>query len=221
MTDIRSESINKNNIRITRNNTLIILDYDDTLFPTTYVMKNNINLYDPEVRNRYIDFFSELDDFLYKLLKKLLDYGKIIIITNAYPQWVRTSSFVIPNTQYLLNRLKVISAKQKYIQKSNNMMDWKKMAFQDEILSNKNIFNIISIGDMECEYNALISLHDLEDRHKLLKSVKFVSGPNYDVLLDQLQVLYDAVPKICLTFGYLDMNFKFFNTFGNGPIISN
>ena len=197
---------NNKYIKITKENTLIILDYDDTLFPTSYVMKNNINLYDIEVRNRYIIFFSELDQILYKLLKQLQDYGTIVVISNALIQWIKLSSLVIPNTRYLLSKIKVVSAKQKYMNVSNDMMDWKKLAFRDEI-SDKKIFNVISIGDMDCEYNALINLHNI-NRPKLLKSVKLLMGPDYDTLTDQLEVLTNLVPQVCMTTGYLDMSFK-------------
>ena len=90
---------------INKSNSLVILDWDNTLFPSTWVTKNNINLNDIEVRNRYLDFFSELDDQIYKLLQQISEYSKVIIITNALPIWVKISSSVLPKTQYLLRKI--------------------------------------------------------------------------------------------------------------------
>mgnify|MGYP003704592463 CR=1 FL=1 len=57
---------------INKNNTLFILDWDDTLFPTSWFIHNNINLHNSYMRNLYISYFIELDNVLYKLLKKLI-----------------------------------------------------------------------------------------------------------------------------------------------------
>lgn len=200
---------NKNNMSSSdlANKTLIILDWDDTLFPTTWTVKNNINLSDVEVINRYFNFFSELDSLLYKLLRKLLEYGQVIIVTNAMPQWVKTSSSVVPNTQLLLSKLKIVSARKNYENKSKSMMDWKKHAFKDETAP--TLLNIISIGDAEYEYNALVNLYHPASK-KILKSVKLIKNPNFETIVDQLEVLYSAVPDICTASNHLDLNFDFY-----------
>lgn len=207
----------KNQIAITKKDTLIILDWDNTLFPTTWVMKNNIDLNDPEIRNKYITYFSDLDDMLYKLLKKLQEYGKVIIVTNALPIWVKISSSVLPKTSYLLRNLKIVSARKIYKPKSEDMMDWKKMAFKNEIFSemaNNKILNIISVGDADYEYKALIDLYKLShNSKKILKSVKLMEDPSHETLLDQLDVLYKAIHDVCLSKNHLDLKFKYFSTY--------
>ena len=201
---------------MTKNDTLIIVDWDDTLFPTSWSVKNNINLNDMEVRNRYLVYFSELDRILYKLLNKLLDYGDVSIVTNALPKWITISSDVLPNTKYLLKRIKIISARQLYQPTHPQMMDWKKEVFKSEISAEvvkKEYLNIISIGDAEYEYNALIELNKTNTNKKILKAVKLMGTPTHETLLDQLEVLTKAAPNLCLSNYHLDLQFKFFSGF--------
>ena len=70
---------------------------------------------------------------------------------------------------------------------------------------------IISIGDAEYEYKALINLHSNSPNSKsyrLLKSVRFVKYPTKDVLLDQIKVMQDAAIKVCTTKTHLDLKFE-------------
>jgi len=207
------------NYNITKNDTLIILDWDNTLFPTTWVIKNNINIKDPETSNKYIVYFHELDSVLSELLIKLQKYGKVVIVTNAMPTWIKISSAVLPKTAYVLQKIKVVSARKNHQATSPHMMDWKKLAFIEEVkneMLNKKILNIISIGDAEYEYKALIDLYNsthLSDKQKLLKSIKFMDEPSHETLIDQLQVITRSVDEICLIKKHLDKKFTFFSNY--------
>lgn len=215
-----NKSILKNDISInytiTKKDTLIILDWDNTLFPTSWIIKNKINIKDPEVSNKYIVYFYDLDTILYELLTKLMDYGKVVIVTNALPTWIDISSRVLPKTSYILKKIKIVSARKNYQPHSPHMMDWKKMAFKDEVLGemlNNNILNIVSVGDAEYEYMALIELYNLNHKPKLLKSIRFVDEPSHETLIDQLEVLKNSVVTICLIKKHLDKKFKFYSNY--------
>lgn len=198
-----------NNSTITKNHTLIILDWDDTLFPTNWVLRNDINLMTPNSRNQYIVHFQELDRVLSKLLIKLTKYGKVVIITNALPEWIKVSSIVLPNTNNIIKKLKVVSARGMYQQFSSKMMDWKEMAFKNEIINEFNhhgFVNVISIGDAEYEYKALISLNKWKPTiKKALKSIRFMKDPSHDLLVDQLEVIIHAIPEIVSRESHLDL----------------
>lgn len=186
---------------MTKSKSLVIIDWDDTLFPTSWTTKNLINLNDIEVRTKYLDFFSELDDIIYKLLQKISEFSKIIIITNAYPVWIKLSSMVLPKTKYLLTKIKVVSAKKNYGSVYSDSFEWKKHSFMDEVNDNTNI---ISIGDAMYEYKALINL---DNNKRILKSVKFADKPTYEILKDQLETLDIAIKKIILIPNNLDLVF--------------
>jgi hypothetical protein len=200
---------------ITQKSSLIILDWDDTLFPTNWVVKNDINLATSNSRDQYLVYFQELDRILYKFLTKVLKLGKVIIVTNALPDWIALSSVVLPHTFKILQKIEVISARGLYRDKSQNTMDWKMMAFRDIIdreFQNPSLMNVISIGDAEYEYQALIALNDVKRKNKkYLKSVRFMKAPSHDILIDQLSVLKNAIPRIWDRECHLDLKLDFFS----------
>ena len=204
---------------LSRAKTLIILDWDDTLFPTTWVTTNEINIKNIIHNKEAMKYFTDVDVALEYLLRTLLTCGHVAIVTNALLNWINTSSTILPRTSRLLQDtdkdILIVSARGNYQSVSSNPMDWKRMAFE-EILKNskyKKVNNIISIGDAEYEYNALVNLYDKSDKknYKLLKSVKFVKYPTHYVLLDQIKVVQQAAVKISVTRTHLDLKFETMN----------
>ena len=202
--------------------TLILLDWDDTLFPTSWVVKKNIDLTNPDVQNKYIVFFAKLDLLLHKLLSNLINYGKVVIVTNAINKWVYISSSIIPNTHRLIkNKISVISARDihQYDHPGDGYM-WKKLIFKQLVTDYYSDYhkdyptdyqNIISIGDADYEFKALINLYikpktTKGKRH--LKSIRFMSKPSYDTLIDQLEVLNNSINKIIDTNNHMDLVFN-------------
>lgn len=194
-------------------NSLIILDWDDTLFPTSWVVKNGIDLTDKQTKNKYIVYFSQLDNILYKLLNSFMEHGNVYIVTNAKVKWVLISADILPNTKKLLNnKIKVLSAREKHEKEfPNDMFAWKRMIFKNvvsEVYSSNDLQNIISIGDADYEYKALVNLWNKKKNNRILKTVKFVSSPTFDSLIDQLDVLSTSVNQICLCKKHMDLKFN-------------
>ena len=75
-------------------NTLIIYDWDDTLFPTTFVLNKN------QLDQKELLLLEEQN---IKILEKSRQLGRTIIITNASTQWIYNSS-----EQYMPNLYKYI-----------------------------------------------------------------------------------------------------------------
>ena len=204
-----------NYININNNSTLTILDWDDTLFPTSWISKNNIEfLSDKNKEILYKKFFYRLDINLVVLFKKMLKCGDVIIITNALLNWINMSISILPKMSDLLKnneKIKIISARGDFSKYSSNMTDWKKMAFKREvelINKNKEINNIISIGDAEYEYFALIDLYDKKN-FKLLKAIKFRRYPNIYEINEQIEILINSIENICMHTSHLDLYFKY------------
>src|SRR3972149_5005925 len=142
------------------NHTLVILDWDDTLFPTTWTINNDIDISNQKVREKYQVVFAELDNILYELFDKTIKYGKIIIVSNASAYWVKLSLKMLPNTNRLVqNNILILSARDLH-QNNHSINVWKDLTFFNIVNSFKNFDNIISIGDAEYEYRALINLYD-------------------------------------------------------------
>lgn len=195
-----------------KNNTLIILDWDDTLFPSSWVADNSINnLLDPSVRIKYNKKFKEIDRLVSSLLTKAMSLGKTLIITNAMPTWVQLSGSLLRETNKIIKNIPVISARKDHGH-IKNMKEWKKLSFLQEFkkhVKKRNITNIISIGDAAYEYKALVNLYNHQERHydRLLKSIQLKRYPSFDTLSEQLSLMNNNIHKICYHRNHLDLEF--------------
>ena len=157
--------------------TLIILDYDNSIFPTTWTTNNIVDINNPIYKTRNTDFFSELDQILSKFLKNILKYGKVVIVTNAMATWISISLYVLPKTKKIINKyIEIISARDVYQkQYPGDGYTWKKLIFTELVMKyftveHKNQ-NIISVGDAEYEFLALLNLYkNFRNKKRLLKS---------------------------------------------------
>lgn len=195
MTDINSK------------NTFIILDWDDTLFPTSWIIKRGIHiekLLDTQIYDDISKYFEHLDNTLCRFFKKITNYGIVIIVTNAQLIWIDMCRKILPKTNKLLDKIQIISAKDKY--GHTHMISWKKLAFND-IVKEKKTIHVISIGDAEYEYEALINLSKLKNiDNKLLKTVKLTRDPDGDTVIDQIEVIEKCFDKIYFWKKHLDLN---------------
>lgn len=186
------------------NDTLIILDWDDTLFPTSWTLKNKTG----GQENNHVYNFQKLDTVLYKLFIKLMTYGTVVIVTNAMTKWIISSSNMLPMTQKIIkNNVEIISARDNFQQQYPNQMPvWKKIIFKD-LTKNNNFNHIISIGDAEYEFHALVDLYERSDQ-KILKAIRFIQSPSFDILIDQLEVLHDTFHKVHVHNNHMDLVFN-------------
>ena len=202
-----------------RNKTLIILDWDDTLFPTAWVTGNNMNLSDKDTRLNHQITFAELDNILYDFLSKCIKLGSVIIITNASYNWIVVSMSILPNTTRLVaNNIKILSARDMY-QSTTSMSKWKQLAFENEAINfftgKLDTHNIVSVGDADYEYHALIQFYDwkkIKPKKRLLKTIKLLSIPSYYSLIDQIVVLTNCIEKVCSKQKHVDLHFKNLNS---------
>lgn len=131
---------------------LIILDWDDTLFPTYWIKNNNINI-DEIINIMDIDFmgveeqlktaiysFKKLDNIIYDFLSKTLAYNSsiVLIITNASYLWVEKTLRLLKKTKKIIDtKVPIISARDLYRMSSANTHEWKKKVFTKVI----NVFS--------------------------------------------------------------------------------
>ena len=204
--------------------TIMCIDWDDSLFATSWVNKNMINLNSEESVKEYKLYFIELDKTISELLKELLNYGEIYIVTNANIKWIKACLNVLPLTKKVIMEkyVRIVSARDIYSQTTSSPTEWKVNTFRDilhktveDLPSNfecSTFLNIISIGDAHYEYVALLKLDDyfkdINDKvNYLLKSVKFIEKPDFDVIIDQLKVVEKNAKSIIGKIGYLDLKF--------------
>lgn len=192
------------------NKNIIILDWDDTLFPTTWVNMNKLKL-----DKTNITTFSNLDGLLIKLLNNLKKLGDVIIITNAMIIWINTCLKVLPKTKAILNKynIGIISAREDYRKVTNDPTEWKIRSFKQNI--NKKYTNIISIGDSLSEYMALVNLFKTtENKNKIYKTIKFINNCrtcDKVIIKDQVDILNKNIESIVKKQQNLDLVFKLKN----------
>ncbi|KAF7457480.1 hypothetical protein HWI79_2041 [Cryptosporidium felis] len=174
--------------------TLIIVDWDDTLFPTTWLtMKKQIHLGNSNLGRIIEDFFN-----------KAIELGHVVIITNADPGWVYgTSEQYLPDILGYLRSIPICSARQFSRNGPNDMINWKYRAFNCVIqeFSRKfdGIKNVISIGDSNWDRDAVFYVFENNKRVQIIpKAIKLLSCPTLEALREQLVILTLKLEEIVL-----------------------
>jgi hypothetical protein len=210
---------------------IFIIDWDDTLFPTNWVTKNNIDITNAESYNKYKLFFIELDNILSNVINSLNKLGNVFIVSNASLTWIKNCLSILPYTNKLINafRINLISARDNYFIKNpeginsekSSIIDWKISCFQDVLVNvlnsiagkfnEKNYLNIISIGDANYEYVALMNLDNFFKINKLdinylLKNIKFIEKPEFNIIIEQLITLRKNIQMIVDKLHFVDLN---------------
>jgi hypothetical protein len=188
---------------IKENKTIIIFDWDDTLFPSTYLVKKGYikNIYQVTSNFEELEKFKQLENKLYLMLEKSLSLGDVYIITNSDKGWVELSSNVfLPKIITLLSKIKIISAKSTYETFcQNNPFKWKFFTFDNlfsKIFLNNNINkNIISMGDSFVEDQAIKNVaYGRKNLH--CKCIKFVDHPTFEELQYQVNYILNNIEWI-------------------------
>lgn len=177
--------------------TLIIVDWDDTLLPTTWISWNK------EVNLRNSNFGGIVRDFL----KKATELGQVVIITNADPAWVyETSELYLPEILYYLRVIPICSARQFAQKGPNDMKYWKYRAFNCVIQQFSNSFegikNIVSIGDSQWDRDAVFGVFETNKNVQIMpKAVKFLGSPSFEALGEEILILTSKLEEVVMMDG--------------------
>lgn len=204
---------------------IFIIDWDDTLFPTNWITSNNIDLQDIDKIKKHKIYFLELDKIISEFLEKLSNFGTTYIVTNASIRWIATCMTILPKTKLKIIAKKafVLSARDTYSQHHKSPYDWKIFSFQDVLKSfigritaenpqicNNLRINIMSFGDAQYEYVALLNLAEFFKANKIpirfyLKNVKFIEKPHFDKIVHQVKVLHNNIHDIVNVRKFVDL----------------
>jgi hypothetical protein len=187
--------------------TIIFIDWDDSLFPTSYYKKNLMNTTE----------LNKLDNILNTLLTSYQIDNNIFIVSNASSGWLKKSIELLPKTQdtMIKNNIPVISARDAFIDKYE-INNCKEKTFQVIVKNydNYNNFNIVSIGDAHYEYIGLIKIDDYlknTDKKYLLKNIKFINNPSYEDIINQLKLLNNILNNVITDSNYVDIHMNIDN----------
>ena len=181
-----------------KHNSLFIFDWDDTLFPTSYLIKQGIidqeNL--PEELNNILNI---LENNIINILNFAVNKGDVYIITNSNMSWfIYSFDKYFPNLKNLLEKINIISARDEYenIYPGQNKL-WKEKAFlnlRNDINTNL-VTNIICLGDSVIELEAGKILGS-KLNESFVKKIKFKENPEIEDLIKQLNLINDKIGYI-------------------------
>lgn len=181
----------------------MIFDWDDTLFPTSYLNPVDDTQYEA-LRERFQPALLQIEEEAIKLIKLCLKDALVVVITNAKKGWVEfSSSFFMPKLHALMMRgyLRVLSARVDYEEMFPfDTFKWKEMAFQklwreENFLDKAAILNLIAIGDSDYEMEAAKLFASQSDRC-LVKLVKMRESPTFDELHKELVIINERYQYI-------------------------
>ena len=149
-----------------------------------------------EIRNSYI---SKLEELVLNILTLSIEKGDTFIITNAGKGWVEyTSMKYYPRIKNVLEKIKIISARENYENEyPNDSQMWKMLSFLDvyKNLNSNLVTNIICLGDSFIEIQAGLKLASMFTQ-AFIKVVKFRESPKFDELIKQLKLIYNQFNSI-------------------------
>jgi hypothetical protein len=174
--------------------TLIIFDFDDTLFPTSWLQGQGLFCAEAVLSEDQEDQLRMLGERTLPMLHMAMRLGKVVIVTNAMDGWVETCfAKMMPSLVQVFDKIKVVSARSKYEEQSADPSEWKRLAFEFEVelleFAGAIQFNVVSLGDSLHEQLAVQSLSEKRAPSCHGKSVKFLPAPT----IDQLRAEHDFV----------------------------
>jgi hypothetical protein len=194
-------------------NTVIFLDWDDTLLPSSFLSGKGYRL-DTEVPKdpEHDAQLREVETSSAEALTQALKLGHVHVVTNAETGWVQLSAQkFMPGLVPLLSKVRVISARSTYEGAHPDApLKWKFLAMQEALtkvyggLETKAAKNVISFGDSHVEREAVRAVTRGVPNVRT-KSVKFAERPSLEQLRRQLDLICNCMQYICSHEGDLDL----------------
>jgi len=206
--------------------TELIFDWDDTLLPSTWLVKQGLRLDFPEVLPESARVtLRRIEEGIIALLTKAKSYGKVIIITNAETGWVELSAQrFVPGVIPYLKDIKVLSARSTFESQYQEPFEWKVAAFRQEVgafmeevdereshdreqMSPETTGptrHVVSFGDSVHERDA-VWLVCKNATNTFTKSIKFVERPTAEQLYKEIDLVTNCMDYISTFGGSLDL----------------
>jgi hypothetical protein len=199
-----------------RARTMIVLDFDDTLFPTTELRRRG---YATTVQERLPDDvlaeIERIEEQAVRLVEQCSLYGNVVLLTNAEGRWLRLStSSYMPRLERQLQRCtRTVYGRHFSGSCPDDPGKWKELAFRDNLqtlrqeLGNDRPIRLVSVGDSTFERQAAkdAGAASTEYGKVEVKTVKMMDLPSFSLLQRQLEVLCLALTPILEQRGTLDV----------------
>ena len=179
-------------------NTLFIFDWDDTLFPTSFLVKEEIVDVFPLSKNLK-DLFALLEEILIKILRFSKTRGDVYIISNSNMSWLTYSlEKYLPILKKFLDEINIISSRDRYEEVfPGDFKIWKERTFLDltRNINDKLVTNILCFGDSKIDIDAGKILAQ-QFNNSFIKTIKFKENPDMEDLIGQLKLVSEKIEFI-------------------------
>jgi hypothetical protein len=198
------DSCNENQSR-----TLCIFDWDDTLFPTSSLQLLDLLYGDFVLSKEQVEEFLRLADSVENILRSALQFGRVVIVTNAQKGWVeKCCARMMPSLLSLFPEVDIISARSAYESCTSSPFEWKRLAFDKEAETLETLgiqeYTLISLGDSAYELRAIKAISD--SRPSCCgKSCKFMQKPTVEELIMQHDFMSSRFSEFVEYSGHIDI----------------
>jgi hypothetical protein len=186
--------------------TLLVLDYDDTLFPTSRLCDDKECWSKISAGEAVSDddqkAIFEIESEALELVALCKRHGQCVLLTNAERSWLSMSlTYYMPRLMCMLSEgVDVVFGRDFQEGCPLQPSMWKQRAFAQEVRRLRErvgdaTIQLVSIGDSEFERGAAQSASE-EDGNVQLKTVKMLDLPTYQLLSQQLSQICTALPSI-------------------------
>jgi len=203
-------------IRFSREETVLIFDWDDTVLPSTWVQCQGLRLDEgSEVNAWQREQLLEVANVAIETLRLAKQHGTVVLVTNAERGWIELScQKFMPTLFPSLENVKVVSARTSYESaETSSPLDWKLRAFEAEI---RRCYGSTTLVDPDSRKNVLSLGDSVHEREALLrassplpncrsKSLKFVERPDIAQICKQHSLVTSCFDRIVHHDGNLDL----------------
>lgn len=185
------------------NKIAIILDWDDTLFPTYFYSIKNIKYTFHLFKNK----FELLERSIINMLIKLNKYKNVYILTNGSMKWFYSSVKYIPKIIPYLKDIKIISARDHFSKLyPNDIVLWKTFSILNILNHNMFLEKILFVSDLDIDFKSLKKVKMMKPYIET-KTYKFMETPMICQLIKQQNDLTRFIDFILVFTGINDYNF--------------
>lgn len=204
--------------------TIIILDWDDTLCPSTCIRRHakfdQKGRFAVKLDQKIRAELNMLADQVLQLMRDVQTLGKVVIVTNAKRPWVNIScNNFLPSVKGCLKNVPIIYAleliKECGSDKSKGLLtETKARAMKAAVTEFYSRYprqswkNIISVGDAEFEHMAIRQVVDkrpMEEKCRT-KTIKLLESPTIAGMVVQLSLVKSWMTKIVQIDGDIDID---------------
>jgi len=193
-------------------NTLFVIDWDDTLLASSWLASMGLKLDSPEIPEDVKSQLEVLEEHIINFLGLIGKLGAVAIVTNAEHGWVELSARkFVPKVVPYLNNIRILSARTEYEDLyPKDVARWKveaynylyQEAFCGSVL--EQVHQVVSLGDSMYERNALMNLAERASS-VLPKSVKFVERPTMVQLQRQIEIVHSNLESVYSSHEKIDL----------------